>query len=64
VPIVETSASKKLGVDKLLQVTVESIGKKAKPLDISYGKEIDEEIKTLKACLKTRISLILRDGWL
>lgn len=54
VPIVETSASKKLGVDKLLQVTVESIGKKAKPLDISYGKEIDEEIKNIESLLENK----------
>jgi len=54
VPIVETSASKKLGVDKLLQVTVESIGRKAKPLDISYGKEIDEEIKNIESLLENK----------
>ena len=54
VPIVETSASKKIGVDELLKVTVESIGRKTKPLEISYGKDIDEEIKNIQKLLENK----------
>ena len=54
VPIVETSASKKIGIDELLKVTVENIGRKSKYLDISYGEEIDEEIKNIEKLLENK----------
>ncbi|TJX60629.1 ferrous iron transport protein B [Soehngenia saccharolytica] len=54
VPIVETSASKKIGVDELLKVTVESIGRKTKPLEISYGKYIDQEIVNIQKLLENK----------
>ena len=54
VPIVETSASKKIGIDELLRVTVENIGRKTKSLDISYGEEIDEEIKNIEKLLENK----------
>ncbi|TFZ39214.1 ferrous iron transport protein B [Soehngenia longivitae] len=54
VPIVETSASKKIGIDELLRVTVESISRKANSLDISYGEEIDEEIKNIEKLLENK----------
>ena len=54
VPIVETSASKKIGIDELLRVTVENIGRKSKSLDISYGEEIDEEIKNIEKLLENK----------
>ncbi len=54
VPIVETSASKKIGIDELLRVTVESISRKSNSLDISYGEEIDEEIKNIEKLLENK----------
>ncbi len=54
VPIVETSASKKIGIDELLKVTVENISRKANSLDISYGEEIDEEIKNIENLLENK----------
>jgi ferrous iron transport protein B len=54
VPIVETSASKKIGMDELLKVTVENIGRKIGPLEISYGKDIDEEITKIINLLENK----------
>jgi len=54
VPIVETSAAKKIGVDELLKVTVENIGRNVSPLEISYGKDIDEEITKIIKLLENK----------
>lgn len=52
VPVISTVASKKSGVEKLIEKTVECIEKKSEHHPLSYGENIDKEIKTIKELLK------------
>ncbi|MBC8587333.1 ferrous iron transport protein B [Paratissierella segnis] len=52
VPVISTVASKKSGVEKLIEKTVECIEKKSEYHPLSYGENIDKEIKTIKELLK------------
>ena len=47
ITIVPTSAAKKLGVDKLIESTINSLNKDVLTNNISYGKDIDEQIEHL-----------------
>lgn len=51
VTIVPTSASKKLGIDTLIEKTIESLNNDVPTNNISYGKDIDDQIQHLATIL-------------
>jgi ferrous iron transport protein B len=55
VPIVPTIASKRKGIDELIKMSIELIDKDIKPnVKISYGEDIDREIKNLERLLNNK----------
>ncbi|QTL99175.1 ferrous iron transport protein B [Iocasia frigidifontis] len=47
IPVVKTSASKGEGVTQLVSTAVNIAGRDKKPLEINYGNELEEEIKSI-----------------